>query len=222
MIRRLERLKVGPIGENVYAIEAEEACILVDPGDSAESILAFLEEKGMEIDLIVMTHGHLDHTAAIPDLLSAWKARPPVLAIHALDAHYLGSRSAETNRILFEAIGASSFFRNLWRPMPEADLLLEDGQTLRGTSLRVIHTPGHSSGSICLYDEDSKVLVSGDTLFRDGIGRTDAPDSDHAALERSLLRLAQFPADTLVYPGHGPKTTIGRELAGWGNLAAGA
>ena len=79
--------------------------------------------------------------------------------------------------------------------------------------MKVIHTPGHSAGSICLYDAESAFLISGDTLFRDGVGRTDGPDSDVRALEHSLARLAVLPRDTVVFPGHGSRTTIGRELS---------
>jgi glyoxylase-like metal-dependent hydrolase (beta-lactamase superfamily II) len=144
--------------------------------------------------------------------MEAWKASPPKIAIHSLDARYLGIAGAETNRALFEAIGAPSFFQGFWNGLPEPDILLSEGDSIPGTSLKVIHSPGHSAGSICLHEAESAFLISGDTLFRDGVGRSDGPDSDPRALEASLARLALLPAGTLVFPGHGPRTTIGREF----------
>ncbi len=97
--------------------------------------------------------------------------------------------------------------------MPAPDLLLAEGDILPGTSWRVVHTPGHSAGSICLHHAGTGALLSGDTLFRGGVGRTDAPDSDPVALARSLSRLAGLAPETVVYPGHGGPTTIGAERA---------
>lgn len=213
MSARVERLRVGPIGENLYAVQTARGAFLVDPGDDADAILRFVAEKDMDISLIVLTHGHLDHTAALPDLLAAWKGPLPAIAIHALDARYLGAAGYATNQELFDAIGAPSFFKGYWKTLPEASLILAEGDFLPGSDFRVLHTPGHSAGSICLYDEKSAVLISGDTLFRDGIGRADGPDSDPSALAQSLARLSALPPDTVVFPGHGPRTTIGRELA---------
>ena len=213
MTTRIERLRVGPIGENVYAVETGTAGFLVDPGDDPEAILRFVAEKGIAVSWIVLTHGHLDHTAAIPGILAAWRDKQPGIAIHALDASYLGARGEATNAALFDAIGAPGFFRSYWNGMPEASLILADGDMIPGTAFRVLHTPGHSAGSICLYEAETGSLISGDTLFRDGVGRTDGPDCDPAELQASLARLAALPPDTVVYPGHGPKTTIGRELS---------
>jgi hydroxyacylglutathione hydrolase len=209
----LERLTVGPIGENAYVLAGEGSCVLVDPGDEAPLILAFLDSRGLVPSIIVATHGHLDHTAAIPELLSAWRSRgiDVPLAAHAADAGYFGREGEETNRSLFIAIRALGYFKACWRPLPELDLLLSDGDAVPGSPLRVIHCPGHSRGSICLYDGAASILVSGDTLFRDGVGRTDGPDSDPAALEASLGRLFELPPETRVFPGHGDETTIGRE-----------
>lgn len=209
----LERLTVGPIGENAYVLDSGGSCILVDPGDEGGRILSFLDSRGLEPSLVVATHGHLDHTGAIPELLAAWRMRGRAvpLAVHVEDSGYFGERGEETNRLLFEAIRASGYFKHYWRPMPEPDILLADGDELPRSSYRVIHCPGHSAGSICLYDASSSILVSGDTLFRDGVGRTDGPDSDAAALEASLVRLFKLPPDTKVFPGHGDETTIGRE-----------
>jgi glyoxylase-like metal-dependent hydrolase (beta-lactamase superfamily II) len=210
----LERLTVGPIGENAYVLIAEGCSALVDPGDEAERILSFLDSRCLKPALVVATHGHLDHTAAIPELFAVWKQRglSVRLAAHAADADYFGAKAEETNRSLFAAIRATGYFTQYWKPIPEPDLLLADGDTLPGLPYRVIHSPGHSRGSICLYNEKDGILVSGDTLFRDGVGRTDGPDADEAALEASLKRLFTLPSETKVFPGHGEETTIGREM----------
>ena len=133
------------------------------------------------------------------------------LAVHGEDVDYFGAKGEETNRRLFAAINALGYFKHYWRPMPPPDILLSDGDAIPASPYRVIHSPGHSRGSICLYDEAASILVSGDTLFRDGVGRTDGPDSDSAALESSLERLFRLPRGTRVFPGHGEETTIGRE-----------
>lgn len=210
----LERLTVGPIGENAYVLIAEGRCALVDPGDEAERILSFLDSRSLIPSLVVATHGHLDHTAALPELFAAWKQRGVTvrLAAHPADSDYFGAKAEETNRSLFAAIRATGYFKQYWKPIPEPDLLLADGDQLPGLPYRVIHSPGHSRGSICLYDEKEDILVSGDTLFRDGVGRTDGPDADEAALEASLKLLFALPPETRVFPGHGEETTIGREM----------
>jgi glyoxylase-like metal-dependent hydrolase (beta-lactamase superfamily II) len=207
-------MTVGPIGENAYVLIHEDCCALVDPGDEAERILSFLDSRGLKPSLVVATHGHLDHTAAIPELFAAWKQRglSVSLAAHPADADYFGVKAEETNRSLFAAIRATGYFKQYWNPIPEPDLFLADGDELPGLPYRVIHSPGHSRGSICLYSEKEGILVSGDTLFRDGVGRTDGPDADETVLEASLKRLFTLPPETKVFPGHGEETTIGREM----------
>ncbi len=230
MASRVWRLKLGPIGENCYIVKSDSTIAIIDPGAQPEEIVAFLREHSLEPTIVALTHGHLDHTAAIPELFAMLGATLPI-AVHRLDAMYLGELSAATNRSLFEAIKAPSYFRAYWKPLPAASVYLEDGANLVGTTLRVIHTPGHSGGSVCFYEQELEAdsygyedvsaedglgtvscLITGDTLFRDGVGRTDTPDADPVALERSLKKLAHFSRSTLVFPGHGPRTTIGREL----------
>jgi glyoxylase-like metal-dependent hydrolase (beta-lactamase superfamily II) len=214
-------------------VVSEKAVLVIDPGAEPEKIYSFLQAHKLVPTMVVLTHGHLDHTAAIPGLFERLGKELPI-AVHPDDAHYLGREGEKTNRALFEAIGGPSYFLSFWKPLPSATVFLLEGMIIPGTSLHVIHTPGHSRGSICLYEaflsadsygvrEESRVspernpsgwscLISGDTLFRDGIGRTDTPDADPIALDRSLKKLAYFSYDTLVFPGHGPWTTVGREL----------
>ncbi|HUW39735.1 MAG TPA: MBL fold metallo-hydrolase [Rectinemataceae bacterium] len=209
----VDRIGVGPIGENAYVVSYEQGCVLVDPGDESERLLSFIDSRRCKPLYVAITHGHLDHTAALPELRAAWAARGLTvpIAVHAADADYFGPKGEATNHQLFTAIRALGYFTNYWRPMPSADILLGDGDILPGTALRVIHTPGHTKGSICLYDETGGFLLSGDTLFRDGVGRTDGPDSDPDELAASLERLFALPPSTHVFPGHGEPTTISRE-----------
>jgi len=210
----LQRLRVGPLGVNAYIIVSEAASVLVDPGDDPEATLPFLDSSGIVPSMIVATHGHLDHTAALPTLLAAWRARglEVPLAASSADASYFGELAESTNKRLFASTGGLDYYDAYWKGMPEVSLFLEDGDIVPGTALRVIRTPGHSPGSLCLYDKGEGTLISGDTLFRDGVGRTDFPDSNPALLEDSLARILALPPDTRVLPGHGPETTIGREL----------
>ena len=229
MASRVWRLKLGPIGENCYIAQSGGTTAIIDPGAQPELIVSFLRDTSLEPSIIVLTHGHLDHSAAIPDLFVMLGTSLPI-AVHPKDAVYLGDAGEATNRALFDAIHAPSYFQAYWKPLPPPSVLLEEGMTLSGTTLRVIHTPGHSAGSICLYEAELETgsygyedavadgtaspscLITGDTLFRDGVGRTDGPDADPVALERSLRKLAHYPPATLVFPGHGPRTTVGREL----------
>jgi glyoxylase-like metal-dependent hydrolase (beta-lactamase superfamily II) len=211
---RIESISVGPLGENVYAVHSGQTAFLVDPGDESEKILDFLHRLGLTPQFIVLTHGHLDHSSGIPTLLERWQGSLPLIAIHSQDATYLGAEGEATNRKLFEGLKALPYFRHAWKSLPRPDLLLADGDSIPGTNFTVLHTPGHSAGSICLYSPNDSILISGDTLFKDGIGRTDGPDSDYRALQESLHTLSKLPPETRVYPGHGPSTTIGRELGG--------
>ncbi len=230
MASRVWRLKVGPIGENCYVAKSGNTCLIIDPGAQPELIFSFLREHSLAPTLVVLTHGHLDHSAAIPELFAMLGVELPI-AVHPLDAVYLGESGEATNRAVFDAIRAPSYFHVYWKPLPAASVFLEDGMKVGDTTLKVIHTPGHSAGSICLYEpeleagsygyddapreEGAKKLsccITGDTLFRGGVGRTDTPDADPVALEQSLSKLARFSSATLVFPGHGPRTTIGREL----------
>jgi len=227
---RVWRLKLGPIGENCYVVTSGNTSLIIDPGAQPELIVSLLREQALVPSLVVLTHGHLDHSAAIPELFAMLEMELPI-AVHPFDAVYLGESGEATNRELFNAIRAPSYFHAYWKPLPAASVFLEDGMNVIGTTLKVVHTPGHSAGSICLYEPELEAgsygyddsareegadtvscCITGDTLFRDGVGRTDTPDADPVALERSLEKLARFSSATLVFPGHGPRTTIGREL----------
>ncbi len=185
---------------NCYIVGCEETKegVIIDPGGNAKRILAEVEKLGLKIKYIINTHGHFDHTLANKEVV---KATGAPLAIHSADAPMLTEGGGA---LLFGIIGKAS---------PPADMMLEEGQvlTLGNIELKVLHTPGHSPGSICLYNEKEGMLFDGDVLFNMGIGRTDLPGGNYHLMMDSLQRLLTLPDETMVYPGHGPPTTIGRE-----------
>ncbi len=216
-------LVTGPLSVNAYFLPIDGSrCVVVDPGGNHELIIAHLSERRLSPAAIVLTHGHFDHLIALPDLVRAFPGIP--VAIHAEDSAFLGPGAFERHRSFFAALGGQDLVDSYRLVMPPATSFLSEGDDLSvalgSTSgkvielgWKVIHSPGHSPGSICLYSARSGVLVSGDTLFNEGFGRTDAPGGDISALERSLTRLSKLPAETIVLPGHGPSTTIRAELS---------
>jgi hydroxyacylglutathione hydrolase len=178
--------------------------IIIDPGDDAAAILGRVADLGLDIKMLVLTHGHIDHVGALKAVKEATDAE---MAIHADDA-----KSLRGLRGVLQSIIVPGLFYPL-PPPPER--LLRDGDSLDvgGLHFEVLHTPCHTPGGICLLGEG--VVFSGDTLFNYGIGRTDLPGgSYHRLVESIRSRLLALPDDTVVYPGHGPETTIGAERAG--------
>ncbi len=219
----ITRLVTGPLSVNTWCIPLDaQRMMIVDPGGDADIIIAHLSEQHAVPSLIFLTPGHLDHVMGLPDLVRAFPGIP--VAIHPGDALFLGKGSLDYHRAFFGASGGLSFARSFREDLPPSTFLLEDGIPVAlpswGTippylveGWTVLHTPGHSKGSVCLYNASEKVLVAGDTLFNAGFGRTDFPGSSMEDMERSLVRLSKLPPETEVLPGHGQKTTIGRELA---------
>jgi glyoxylase-like metal-dependent hydrolase (beta-lactamase superfamily II) len=215
----IQSISVGPIGENVYILENPGApVVVVDPGAEANRLLPLIRAavdrtKAPEV-ILACTHGHLDHVAAIPEVLSGLGGQgiPVRTMAPEADRAYFGEAAEATNRRVFAAIHAMEFFDRYWRPIPEADLYYADGDRIPGTDILAIHTPGHTAGSSCFLAEGGKDLISGDTLFRDGRGRTDNFDSDEAALVSSIReKLCVLHDNVRVWPGHGDQTSIGRE-----------
>lgn len=178
------------VENNVWLVGDGDRLIVVDASHDPGAICARV--AGRRVLAIICTHGHNDHVNAAPALSEAVHA--PV-ALHAED------------RMLWDAA----------HPDRSPDIALTDGDTFRlgGNRLRVIHTPGHSPGGVCLWLQQDQVLFSGDTLFNGGPGATGRPFSDFATIVKSIrTRLLTLDPDTLVHPGHGEDTTIGAEAAG--------
>ena len=194
---------LGMIYTNCYIVTNEDTKegLIIDPSDQAADIKARIQELEITPVAILLTHGHFDHIMAAKDLKETYHI--PVLA-------------GEKERAMLEDYnlnGTLSVGRNYTL---SADRLLKDGEelTLGGLKIKVIHTPGHTAGSVCYYFEKEKVLLSGDTLFLESVGRTDMPTGNtHDLLESLNRKLMLLPDDVIVYPGHGDKTAIGHEKA---------
>lgn len=198
----LRTLVVGRLGTNCYLVACERTreALVVDPGGDAPDILAAIDALKLTVRYIVLTHFHFDHILAVPQVREHTKAP---LAIHELGAPLLAEPPA--------------LFRFFSPEVPQglsADQVLRGGDHLRigEVDVEVLHTPGHSPDGISLWIAEEKAVLCGDLLFNGGVGRTDFPGSDAATLLRSVREtLFALPDEVTVYPGHGPKTTIGHE-----------
>ena len=197
---RIMQWRVPPYDNGSYiVVDDRRDAVLIDPAMGDRVTIDAVKEHGLHLVEILNTHGHPDHIYGNAAVKEATKAR---LAIHRLDAHRLHTNATE-----------GSSFLPLKHPAVRAERLLDDGDELRLADLRltVVHTPGHTEGSVCFHLPTERILFSGDTLFNAGLGRVDLPGGDARAIVESLRRLVALPAETVVYPGHGPKTTIGAE-----------
>jgi hydroxyacylglutathione hydrolase len=196
----IEQIPVGPLMVNCYLFGCKRTkqAIIIDPGDEAEKIIAVVTKQEAKITAIVLTHGHTDHLGAVNEIKE--KYRCPIM-IHEAEKETLTDPNANLSAFMGDSIIC-----------PPADRLLHDNDTIAvgDLELKVMHTPGHSPGGICLlYD---KILFAGDLLFLMSIGRHDLPGGSYQQLESSVLtQVYKLPDDTIVFPGHGEKTTIGFE-----------
>ena len=199
---KIETIPVGLIRTNCYIAfdpQTREA-IIVDPGDTAAKILGFIEKNGLHVTHILLTHSHFDHILALADVQAATGA---LVCVHELEAGCVETPDHTETRSLR--------MPDIYIKPAKADIRLKDGDrlALAGGEFTVLHTPGHTRGSVC-YD-NGEVIFSGDTLFKDDCGRTDLPGGSFADMQASLRRLYGLPGDRIVYPGHDVSTTLARE-----------
>jgi glyoxylase-like metal-dependent hydrolase (beta-lactamase superfamily II) len=202
----IDSLVLGSYQTNCYILREEELagdCLVVDTGLEAGSLSDFLSEHNLSPVAVVLTHGHADHIRGVALLRDKFPGIK--VYIHKLDSEML--TGAVSNLSLMEGIRFST---------EPADFTLEEGDVVEqaGIKLKVLHTPGHTAGGICLYSEEEGIVFSGDTLFCAGVGRTDFPGGSMTRLIKSIReKLLGLPDETVVYPGHGPVTTISQEKA---------
>jgi len=195
-----ERVVVGALETNCYLVYCEQTmdCAVADPGAEPEKIFHVIEQKGLRPSVLINTHGHVDHVGANQDIKEKYGIP---LCIHPSDSSML-------RNILSSTMG---FFMGA-KKSPLPDRFIEEGEEIHigNSRLKVIHTPGHSPGSVSLSGDG--FLLSGDVLFCGGVGRTDLPGGSWVELEKSIReRIYSFPDDTFVLPGHGSITTVGQE-----------
>ncbi|OQA03596.1 MAG: putative metallo-hydrolase [Planctomycetes bacterium ADurb.Bin401] len=204
---QISKLVLGDYENNSYIVRKENLsnCLIIDTGLDSIPLVEYLKEKKLNPAALVLTHGHVDHIAGVENLRKNFNSIK--VYIHKSDAPMLCEPSKNFSTVLGLKIQTS----------PADILLTNEGDTdFQGFNFNVIHTPGHTSGGICLYSEENKVLFTGDTLFAHSVGRTDFPGYDADERMRQLIKnikekLLVLPEDTNVYPGHGPATTIKQE-----------
>jgi glyoxylase-like metal-dependent hydrolase (beta-lactamase superfamily II) len=196
----VECLTVGPLMENCYILGDEKTgkAAVIDPGDEPERIVEKLNRKRLNCEYILLTHAHVDHVSGIKGVVEATGAK---VLIHKGDAFML--KSAPVQALAF---GMKPFMP------PKIEKYIEDGDIIEigNLKVKVLHTPGHSSGGVCFLVENC--IFVGDTIFQGSIGRTDLPGGDYNELIASVeAKIFTLPDDTVIYPGHGPETTVGYE-----------
>ena len=182
--------------ENVYIVEKNKACFVIDPGFDFDGIKKILEENGLNLQFIILTHGHGDHIGSVKELKSLYNV--PIYA-HKLEEKLLNDPNMNLSSAMYGDISI------------EADYYLEEGHiNIKGFDLNIIHTPGHTAGGICILIDGH--IFTGDTLFHNAIGRWDLPTSNYDDLIYSLKnKLMCLNDDIIIHPGHNSDSTIGRE-----------
>jgi len=198
----IESFCLGDWMTNCYVVyTGGGACWIVDAGFEPEHLLGFIADKGLTPQKVVLTHAHMDHIAGLAQVRQAYRDLP--ILIHEAELGFPADTTLNLSAVLPQPVVA---------PEPTGTFTHGEMLTLDGIGFQVRHTPGHSPGGVCLYQEEQGVALVGDTLFAGSIGRHDFPTSDGPTLMRSIHeQLMTLPDDTRVLPGHGPETTIGRE-----------
>lgn len=197
---KIARFSLGPLGTNCYILHNEENALIFDPGAEGEKVIHYLTENNLKPLAILLTHAHFDHIGAVDLLRTTYKID---VYGHGLEADWLVDPNLNrSNRFIGQEISTAK---------PEV-LLNEEKYVIEDFSFEVLHTPGHSPGSISFIFHEEKFMVSGDVLFLQGIGRTDLPGGDPDVLKQSIQKkLYNLPDNYVILPGHGEQTNIGFE-----------
>lgn len=196
----LEKIRVGIMGVNCYLVGDKDEIFIIDPGSDASKIYAHIQQSGYTVKYIILTHCHFDHILAVEELKE--KTGAQVVFCASEKENFADASVNFTDRYARKPVSLC------------AELLVTDGDILSSGNFqfRIIETPGHTSGGMCLYNESEKTLFSGDTLFCGSVGRCDLPTGNHKTLIESIQeKLMVLPDDVHVYPGHEQETTIGLE-----------
>jgi hydroxyacylglutathione hydrolase len=203
---KIDTFILGTYETNCYIVRESETakdCLIIDVGLEPGRLIDFFRQNQLNPVAIVLTHGHIDHIAGVAALRTEF---PGIrVYIHKLDAAMLTEARSNLSAMMGAAFSTEP-----------ADLFVEEKSVIEdaGIKLEVLHTPGHTPGGICLYSKDEGIVFTDDALFADSVGRTDFPNGSMAQLIKGIKeKLLILPDDTVVYPGHGPTTTIAREKA---------
>lgn len=199
----IKSMPLGPLGTNCYIVYDESNAIIIDPGGEAEKVIRFLDSVKLKPAAILLTHAHFDHIGGVEELRNHYRID---VYLHENEADWLTDANLNgSSRFMAQGITTKS-----------PDQLLEPGKMeIASFTFETVHTPGHSPGSISLIFHREEMVISGDVLFNRGVGRTDLPGGDMQLLESSIRNVLYKLGDNFtVYPGHGPKTTIGEEKSG--------
>ncbi len=197
---RILQFSLGQLQANCYFLIKENQCLIIDPADEASFILEELQRRNLNLVGMLATHGHFDHVMAAGEIQKSFSIP---LYIFKDDLFLVKNLNQSAQRWL--GYNPSSL-------QPGNIKFLEDKMlSVSSFVFRVIHTPGHTPGSCCFYFSKENLIFTGDTLFKDGIGRYDFSYSDKKELKKSLEKILKLDAETIIYPGHGEKTVVGRE-----------
>ncbi|MEM4750363.1 MAG: MBL fold metallo-hydrolase [Sulfolobales archaeon] len=204
---RIYRWVVGPLRTNCYMIESLNEALIIDPGwhEGLDDMIRIIRSRSLKLIGFIATHGHFDHIAGVSRLREEFNAE---FMIHERDLE-----------IALRAHDIALRYLNIEIPrVPKPDRFIREGDLIRvgDSRIEVIETPGHSPGSVSLILRESSSgrlrIFTGDTLFKDSIGRVDIPGASPEMMRESLRKIISLPRDTLVYPGHGAETVLGREI----------
>lgn len=195
-------LVLGPVQTTCYVVSSQGRAVIVDPAANATKIIQYLGTKKLIPEAILLTHGHFDHIGAVNELAAKYSL--PIYA-HKLEKEYFDQPEVNLSTMMYQPFVLSEDLDYHW---------LADGATLTclDTQVKIFHVPGHTSGSLCYYFVKDRMVFTGDTLFKQSIGRTDFIYGNHQQLVTGIRqKLLTLPDDTLVYPGHGDCTTVADE-----------